>query len=58
MLKDKYLFIKVLMVLVVVAVVIAVLTSNSKMPLSADIVSGNSSADALASDFLEWMTVQ
>lgn len=56
MFKDKYFFIKVLMALVVVAVVVAVLTSNRKMPLSADIVSGNTSADALASDFLDWMT--
>lgn len=56
MFKDKYLFIKALMALVVVAVVVAVLTSNNKEPLSADIVSGNTSVEALASDFLDWMT--
>ena len=54
MFKDKYLFIKVLMALVVVAVVVAVLASNNKEPLSADIVSVNTSAEALASDFLDF----
>jgi hypothetical protein len=55
MFKDKYIALKIGITIILVLVVIAFFTKDTRTPLSADIVPGNGSAEGLATDLLDWL---
>lgn len=52
---DRYLALKIIIAVFFGLIFLAILTNNNQIPLSADIITGNSSPEGLAIDFLDWM---